>query len=198
MRWKWLVLLWGATVLLGSMGFGAAGQSGKEPQRRYGVATNARLRQILGDRELWGKDFPNALGYLQNPKRLGECKSAVYPHHLVGETPYRVLEKPPQTVARLNEALGKVQPQPKLDRADIINVGAMYGDSPMSKNNQGPEKVQSHQQDPEKVQSQKEPKTEQEILDYWTQKRQDEAKPLPIPTPPPKSAEKERLGEGGK
>jgi len=198
MRWKWLVLLWGAAVLLGSMGFSAVGQQGKEPQRRYGVATNARLKQIPGDCELWGKDFPNALGYLQNSKRLGECKSAVYPHHLVGETSYWVLGKPLQAAARLDEALGKVQPQSKLGRADVINVGTMRGDSPMSKNNQGPEKVQSHQQDPEKVQSQKEPKTEQEILDYWTQKRQDEAKPLPIPTPPPRSAEKERLGEGSK
>ena len=38
-------------------------------------------------------------------------------------------------------------------------------------------------QDREKVQSQKQPKTEREILEYWTQKRKDEAKPLPMPTP---------------
>jgi len=156
------------------------------------------MGHIPGDRKLWGEDFSNALGCLQNPKQFGECKLAVYPHHLVGETPYRVLGKPPQAAARLDEVLGKVRLQPKLGWADVINVEAMHGESPMSKNNQGPEKVQSHQQDPEKVQSQKEPKTEQEILDYWTQKRQDEARPLPIPTPPPRSVEKERRGEESK
>lgn len=178
MRWNCLVLLGGATVLLGSVGLGTVGQQGKGPHSCDGVAPNAKLGQILGERVLLGKDFPTALGYLPNWKRLGERKVAVYPHHMVG-TPCRRLGKARQAAARLDSVLGKSQPHPKLGRAAVINVAPMHGDSPMTKGDQ----------DREKVRSQEEPRTEQEILEYWTQKRKDEAKPLPIPTPPPRSAE---------
>src|SRR3954453_22461908 len=74
--------------------------------------SSAELAQVLGERALWGKDFPEALTFIQAWNRVGERTVAVFPDKIVGASPLPS-EPNAQPVARdLSRALTEIRPRP--------------------------------------------------------------------------------------
>jgi len=118
MLWcKYLALLAGAILLLA-----VAGSAAHNPDDPPGKAAEGQndLRKILVDRELWGKDFPTALGYLQAWEQAGVRKVAVFPDQIISGTPYKDPAEAQREATKLTEAMAKPQPRPKPAMAPVV------------------------------------------------------------------------------
>jgi hypothetical protein len=116
---KCLVLLGGVALLLAATTVGA--HDPDDPPAKAAGGQND-LPKIFADRELWGKDFPTALGYLKSWEQAGVQKVAVLPDQVVSGTAYKDQAEAQREAAKLAEALAKPQPQPKAALANVARA----------------------------------------------------------------------------
>jgi hypothetical protein len=73
---------------------------------------SAELAQVLGERALWGKDFPEALTFIQAWNRVGERTVAVFPNKIAGTSPLPSASDAQPVARELSQALTEIRPQP--------------------------------------------------------------------------------------
>jgi hypothetical protein len=116
---KCLVLLGGAALLLAATAVGAPDPD--DPPAKAAGGQND-LPKILADRELWGKDFPTALGYLQGWEQAGVRKVAILPDQVVSGTPAKDQAEAQKEADKLTAVLGRLQPRFRPAMANVART----------------------------------------------------------------------------
>jgi hypothetical protein len=73
---------------------------------------SADLAQVLGERTLWGNDFPEALTLIQAWNRIGARAVAVFPDRIVGASSLPSQPAAQLVASDLSQALTETRPQP--------------------------------------------------------------------------------------